>query len=214
MGPWSDLYAVGQINDLLDHQPKPSSSTNPRSAQCRSADANRLGGRSQASNRRFCLTAPEEWLDEHIEQISNITIPKSRQEQQFQSAPPDVQIPWRQFAVSDFPAAYPEDISHIQRVFFPLYQDPPLIGRSQILEQLWQSAHQTCLTQKAQVVLMIGPKGVGKTRIMANIARRLERAGLMSRLLLRYHSVPSEDDGYHGHDGEILSPIESDASAF
>ena len=33
---------------------------------------------------------------------------------------------------------------------------------------------------------------------MANVARRLERRGLMSRLLLRYHRVPSEDDGYHG----------------
>ena len=213
MGPWSDLYAVGRILDLLDHDIGP---LQPLLDVLLTADP--LMRIDSAADLRcqiqeLCQTAPEEWLHCTVEHL-HVTIPKSRQEQQFQSALPDTQIPWRQFDVPDFPESYPHGTEQRQRILLPLYQDPPLIGRTQILDDLWQYAHRTCLTQKAHVVLLVGPKGVGKTRIMANVARRLERKGLMSRLLLRYHQVPSEDDGYHGAIRELLSPIESDAESF
>ena len=212
MGPWSDL-AFGRILDLLDHEVGP---LQPLLDVLLTADP-LMRIDSAADLRRqieeLCQTAPEDWLNGTVKQL-NVTIPKSRQEQQFQTTSPEAQIPWRQFSVPEFPESYPEDCNGQQRVLLPLYQDPPLIGRAQILDELWQCAQRTCLQQKAQVVLLVGPKGVGKTRIMANVARRLERRGLMSRLLLRYHQVPSEDDGYHGAIRELLSPIETDAEPF
>lgn len=213
MGPWSDLYAVGRILDRLD---QPSGPLQPILDVLLQADPlMRIDSAADLKQMLadFCLTTPDGWLNSPIEQL-HVTIPKSRQEQQFQSAAPDLHIPWRQLATVDFPEHYPDHSDQVKKVLLPLYQDPPLIGRHDILEQLWQLAQQTCLQQKAHVVLMVGPKGVGKTRIMANVARLLEQAGLMSRLLLRYHRVPSEDDGYHGAIRELLSPIESDAKAF
>ena len=63
-----------------------------------------------------------DWLNGTVKRL-NVTIPKSRQEQQFQTTSPEAQI-LRQFSVPEFPESYPEDCNGQQRVLLPLYQDP------------------------------------------------------------------------------------------
>lgn len=214
MGAWTDLYAIGRILQIIDAEGGPL-----QSILNMLLDSDPLQRLDCAADLTYLLedfigTADQHWLDGQIEKLYT-TIPKARSEQNFQKVDPDQMIPWRQQIIPYMPDEVPQDPSSEQGlVRLPLYQEPPLMGRNEVRQRIWRIASETVLQQRPKVVIMIGPDGVGKTRLMASLARSLECGGWMERLLLRYHKVPSEDDGYHGTIRELLSPMEQSETVF
>ncbi|RME22755.1 MAG: hypothetical protein D6798_15065, partial [Deltaproteobacteria bacterium] len=85
-------------------------------------------------------------------------------------------------------------------------RDPPMIAREPLRRLLWQKARETVLSGRPQVVLVVGARGSGKSRVVETVVQALEEGGYMEALHLRYHTPPAVDDGYRGAVRELLAP--------
>jgi eukaryotic-like serine/threonine-protein kinase len=82
----------------------------------------------------------------------------------------------------------------------------PLVAREALLQRIWDVAREVVATKSPRVVLLIGERGCGKTRLAKHIARALDEGGWMEVVRLRYQDPPGMDDGYMGAVREILVP--------
>lgn len=82
----------------------------------------------------------------------------------------------------------------------------PLMAREEILAEIWDIARDVVQQKRPRVVLLIGERGAGKTRIANHTAHVLDEGGWMEVVHLRYQDPPGLDDGYMGAVREILVP--------
>lgn len=84
-------------------------------------------------------------------------------------------------------------------------RDPPLVGRDAERSRLWRRARYVVAAGEPQVVLVVGPAGSGKSRLVDGTARALDEGGFMEPVVLRYSDPAEPDDGYRGAVLELLS---------
>lgn len=84
-------------------------------------------------------------------------------------------------------------------------RDPPLVGRDTERQRLWRRARYVVAAGEPQVVLVVGPAGSGKSRLVEGTARALDEGGHMEPVVLRYSDPAEPDDGYRGAVLELLS---------
>jgi len=85
-------------------------------------------------------------------------------------------------------------------------REPPIEAHENVRWLLWQQAREVVGTKEPRVVLLIGPNGIGKSRVVQSIAQTIEAYGHMEVAMLQYHQPAGPDDGYRGAVQEILAP--------
>jgi len=95
--------------------------------------------------------------------------------------------PWFRPAPLPFPDQPPEPAPAAPIPQAPgllVHREIPLIGRGPELELLWRAARTAARTRRPVLVEVTGPSGAGTTRIVEELVRRLEEAGLAEGLRL------------------------------
>ena len=85
-------------------------------------------------------------------------------------------------------------------------REVPLVGRTRERQVLWAAAREVVSLSQPRVVLVVGERGSGKTRLLESIATSLEEGGWMEAVRLRYHSPAGMEDGYRGAVRDLLVP--------
>jgi len=85
-------------------------------------------------------------------------------------------------------------------------RDVPFIAREVPSGVIWQAAREVATLRQPRVVLVVGERGAGKTRLVETLARRLDEGGWMETVRLRYHLPPGIEDGYRGAVRDLLAP--------
>lgn len=95
--------------------------------------------------------------------------------------------PWFRPAPAPFPDQPPEPSPAAPIPQAPgllVHREIPLIGRGPELELLWRAARTAARTRRPVLVEVTGPGGAGTTRLVEELVRRLEEAGLAEGLRL------------------------------
>jgi len=76
----------------------------------------------------------------------------------------------------------------------------PIIGRSEERTKLWEHVQQVVMGEgpKQRLVLLRGPAGVGKSRLVEWLCQAVHEQGVMIPLRSRYRRVPGPADGLRG----------------
>ena len=74
----------------------------------------------------------------------------------------------------------------------------PFVGREQERDHLWQALQQTRDRGRAQVVLLTGPTGVGKSRLTAWLSERAQELGAADALIAQHAPDRGREDGLGG----------------
>ncbi len=74
-------------------------------------------------------------------------------------------------------------------------QDPPLVGRQQERDLIWDALDGACQTGDPAVVILYGEPGVGTTRLTQWMAARAHELGACTILSGGYHQVATTSDG-------------------
>jgi tetratricopeptide (TPR) repeat protein len=85
-------------------------------------------------------------------------------------------------------------------------REVPLIARETPRQLIWKIAREVVTLREPRVVLIVGERGAGKTRLVESVARSLDEGGWMETVRLRYHDPPGIDDGYRGAVRDLLAP--------
>ena len=224
LGPWTDLYAVGLVlHAMLGGRGAKATIARPRLIELRSRPPKPLKGIPKALDellatlldpdprqrydraadvRKVLDEAQRDWNPETaaISEGLGDEAPHRRKK-----APV-----WNRVAPGPLPIWSTPAPASIRSLSLFAFQEPSLIGRDAILQTLWERARHVALRREAQVVLLCGPTGAGKSRIAGAIAQALDEGGFMERTTLRYHDPPGLEDGYRGAVRELLVPWNDD----
>lgn len=72
---------------------------------------------------------------------------------------------------------------------------PRMVGRSQESEKIWQEIKTSCVLGQPRIVLIQGPSGIGKSRLMKGLAARTHELGACEVLYASYSQQDSAKDG-------------------
>jgi tetratricopeptide (TPR) repeat protein len=75
---------------------------------------------------------------------------------------------------------------------------PPIAGRAAELARMASLAHESIADGRARVVLCVGPRSAGRTRLVEQLARTLESDGWMDTAWVRYAASDGSEDGISG----------------
>jgi serine/threonine-protein kinase len=223
LGPWTDLYAVGLVlHAMLAGRAAKPTMARPKLIELRSRPPKPLKGIPKALDdviatlldpdprqrydraadvRKVLSAALRDWSPEPAmaDQAGDDAGQRRRKAPVWNRVAPDPLPPWRTRA----PAP-------IRGLSLFAFQEPSLVGRDAILQTVWERARHVVVHHEAQVVLLRGPTGAGKSRIAGAIATALDQGGFMEHTKLRYHEPPGLEDGYRGAVRELLVPWNED----
>ncbi|MCP4808939.1 MAG: protein kinase [Proteobacteria bacterium] len=92
-------------------------------------------------------------------------------------------------------------------------REMPLLGRDAEIQRIWTEARHVVSDRAPSVILVVGPRGSGRSALVHSVARTLDEGGWMEVVPLRYRDPPGIDDGYPGAVREILAPWNDDRRA-
>ncbi|TXD38265.1 AAA family ATPase [Lujinxingia vulgaris] len=75
------------------------------------------------------------------------------------------------------------------------FREVPLVGREEARDALWERLAEVHQGGRSQVMVLRGPSGAGKTRLMAWLARRAHELGLAEVMRATHSPVASSADG-------------------
>jgi hypothetical protein len=75
---------------------------------------------------------------------------------------------------------------------------PVTVGRSEELGRMWELARAARADGRPRVVLCIGPRSAGRTRLVEHLVRMLEAGGWMDAAWVRYAASDGSEDGIAG----------------
>ncbi|TXC76618.1 AAA family ATPase [Bradymonadales bacterium TMQ1] len=75
------------------------------------------------------------------------------------------------------------------------FREVPLVGREEARDALWERLGEVHQDGRSQVMVLRGPSGAGKTRLMAWLARRAHELGLAEVMRATHSPVVSSADG-------------------
>jgi serine/threonine protein kinase/tetratricopeptide (TPR) repeat protein len=231
LGPWTDLYAVGLVlRALLGGRSANPTIARPKLIELRSRPPRPIKGIPKALDdviatlldpdprqrydraadaRKALAEAHRDWNPEPVPLAPTISEAPA-----YEAPNPRRRGPvWNRAVPGPLPAWRTPPPAPIRSLSLYAFQEPSLIGRDAILRELWDRARHVALRREAQVVLLCGPTGSGKSRIAAAIATALDEGGFMERVTLRYHDPPGPEDGYRGAVRELLVPWSDDRDA-
>jgi len=82
----------------------------------------------------------------------------------------------------------------------------PLVAREAERKVLWDAARDVSGDGLSRVVLIVGEKGCGKTRLVDSVVRVLGEGGWAEAVHMNYHRPMDVDDGYAGAARAIIRP--------
>ncbi|RAL22869.1 hypothetical protein DL240_08225 [Lujinxingia litoralis] len=75
------------------------------------------------------------------------------------------------------------------------FREVPLVGRTEVRDGLWRALMELHEGGRARVVVVRGPSGVGKTRLVEWLTRRAHELGLADVMRASHHAVANSADG-------------------
>ncbi len=88
-----------------------------------------------------------------------------------------------------------------------VHREIPVVGRERELDHLWRAARAVLRHRLPVMVTLLGKRGTGRTRIVDELTRTMERAGIATGVRLDFAGRSGPDHGLDGALRRLLPPL-------